>query len=115
MENNKKVYSLMGLAMRAGKLVSGEFMTERAIKEGIAQLIVVAEDASENTKKNFKDSGIYYKVPMVIFGKKAELGHALGKEIRASLAITEAGFAQSIQKLLSDSLTENKNDVTGGN
>ena len=48
-----KILSLVGLAMKAGKVVSGEFSTEKAVKEGKASLVIVAEDASDNTKKLF--------------------------------------------------------------
>ena len=50
-----KILSLVGLAMKAGKVVSGEFSTEKAVKEGKASLVIVAEDASGNTKKLFLD------------------------------------------------------------
>ena len=48
---NDKVISLLGLAERAGKIASGEFAAEKAVKTGKARLIIVAEDASDNTKK----------------------------------------------------------------
>ena len=48
-----KVLSLIGLAMKAGKCASGEYMTESETKSGKAYLVVVAADASENTKKKF--------------------------------------------------------------
>ena len=51
MENRKKVLNLLGLATRAGKTASGEFMTEKAIKSGKAYLVIVSEEASDNTKK----------------------------------------------------------------
>lgn len=47
-----KVLSLIGLAMKAGKCVSGETMTESETKSGKAKFVIVAGDASENTKKN---------------------------------------------------------------
>lgn len=100
---NKKIYSLLGLAQRAGKIASGEFMTEQSVKAGTAVLIIVAQDASANTKKNFNDMATYYEVPIEIVGNKEELGHAIGKEIRASLAVLDYGFAKSIQKQLKDS------------
>ena len=50
-----KIYSLLGLAMRGRNLVSGEFQTEDAVKKGSAMLVIVAEDASANTKKLFHD------------------------------------------------------------
>ncbi|MCI8567039.1 MAG: 50S ribosomal protein L7ae [Lachnospiraceae bacterium] len=95
-----KVYSALGLATRAGKTESGEFATEKAVKSGKASLAVVAEDASENTKKMFANMCAYYKVPYIIYGTKGELGHAIGKEYRASLAVTDAGFAKMIRQQL---------------
>ena len=44
----------------------------------------------------------FYEVPMFIYGTKEELGHAMGKEMRASLAITDPGFAKSLTKLLNE-------------
>ena len=48
-----KVLSLIGLATKAGKTASGEFLTEREVKSGKAALVIVAGDASKNTKKKF--------------------------------------------------------------
>lgn len=50
---NNKVLSLIGLATKAGKTVSGEFSTEKSVKTGNGFLALVADDASENTKRNF--------------------------------------------------------------
>ena len=98
----KRVLSMLGLAMKAGKAVSGEFQTETAVKDGTACLVIVATDASENTKKLFQDKATYRAVPVRVFGTKEELGHALGKEFRASVAITDRGFAETIQKKLEE-------------
>lgn len=98
MENNKKIWNLIGLAMKAGKVVSGEFSTEKAVKGGKAWMVLVAEEASDNTKKMFTNMCTYYKVPIYFFGKKEELGHAMGKESRASLAILDEGFAKAVVK-----------------
>ena len=59
MINEKKVLGTLGLAMKAGSVVSGEFMTEKSIRDGRAELVIVAEDASANTKKKFSDSCHY--------------------------------------------------------
>lgn len=47
------ILSMIGLAKRAGKVVSGEFSTEKAVKENKAKLVIVSEDASNNTKNFF--------------------------------------------------------------
>jgi ribosomal protein L7Ae-like RNA K-turn-binding protein len=96
--NNKRIYSLLGLAMKAGKVASGEFMTEKSVKSGAASMVIVAEEASANTKKNFSDMCAYYQVPLIFFGTKEELGAAIGKEFRASLAVNDDGFAKAIRQ-----------------
>lgn len=53
MTQNSKVLSMLGLAAKAGKVASGEFSTEKEVKSGNACLVIVAEDASDNTKKLF--------------------------------------------------------------
>ena len=96
--NHKKILSLLGLAMKAGKIKSGEFSTEKAVKDGRAQLVIVADDASDNTKKQFGSMCLYYEVPIYYFESKEDLGGAIGKEFRASLAVIDENFAKAIEK-----------------
>lgn len=100
---NDKALSMISLAAKAGKVVSGEFMTEQKVKDGSAFLVIVATDSSANTKKNFHDMCSFYKVNIMDYGLKETLGHAIGKEIRASVAITDKGFSDSIIKKVKDS------------
>ena len=95
-----KVLSLLGLAMRGRNLVSGEFQTENAVKDGSALLVIVAEDASANTKKLFHDKCSFYEVPILEYGTKVQLGWAIGKDIRSSLAVCDDGLAQAVLKAL---------------
>lgn len=104
--NQNKVLSLIGLATKAGRVSSGEFSAEKAVKEGKATLVIVATDASDNTKKKFHNMCTYYKVPFYIFSGKEELGHRMGKEVRASLAVCDKGFSHAIEKLLKQEITE---------
>jgi len=75
---------------------------KKAIKSGKAYLVIVSEEASDNTKKMFENSCAYYKVPVYQFGMKEELGHAMGKEMRASLAVLDSGFAKALREKLDD-------------
>lgn len=100
MVNKDKVLSMVGLATRAGKVTSGEFSTEKAVKSHRAHLVLVAEDASDNTKKMFTNMCAFYQVPIRIYGTKETLGRAMGKEYRASLALLDRGFAGSVLKLI---------------
>lgn len=98
-----KVLSLIGIAARGRNVVSGEFSTENAVKDGSACLVIVAEDASANTKKKFTDKCQFYEVPCFMYESKEHLGHAMGKEMRSSLAVTEPGLANTIKKHLEES------------
>ena len=93
-----KALSMISLATKAGKTASGEFSTEQSVKSFRAELVIVATDASENTKKKFQNMCEFYEVPIYFYGDKDTLGHAMGKEFRASLAVNDLGFAKGIMK-----------------
>lgn len=95
-----KILSLLSLATKAGRTKSGGFQTEQAVKTGTAFLVIVTEDASENTKKKFRNMCDYYQVPIAVYGGKEELGGSIGQEYRASLAVTDPGLAGAIRKQL---------------
>ena len=94
--SQNKALSMIGLATKAGKVASGEFCTEKEVKSGRAYLVIVADDASDNTKKKFQNMCDFYQVPIYFY--KDTLGHAMGKEFRASLVILDEGFAKGIRK-----------------
>lgn len=98
-----KILSLLGLAARGRNLVSGEFSTEKTIKEGKAALVIIGMDASDNTKKMFTNMCAYRKIPIRFYATKQELGKAIGKEARASVAVTDSGMAANIMKHLEES------------
>ena len=97
---NNKALSLIGLATKAGKTVSGEFMTEKSVKTGKGYLVIAAGDASENTKQKFRNMCEFYEVPLYFLSDKENLGRAMGKEFRASLAVQDDNFAKAIIRAL---------------
>jgi ribosomal protein L7Ae-like RNA K-turn-binding protein len=105
-----KVYSFLGLAMKAGKLVSGEDTCERMLKSGKVILLIVAVDASDNTKKNFTNMCSFRKVECRFYGEKNLLGRYIGKELRSVVAVLDRGFA----KRLAEIIAEEEMKVGGG-
>lgn len=93
-----KVYSLLGLAKRAGRLSSGESGCKDAVRFGKSRLIVIAADTGTNTRKSISDSCAYYGVPIYTVGTMTELGHAVGNRFNAVLSVNDEGFAKSIEK-----------------
>ena len=99
---NSKALSMIGLAAKAGRVSSGETAVENAIKAYNAYLVIVACDASDNTKKKFDDMCKFRDIQIVHFASKEELGKVLGKEYRASIAITDENFAKGIKEKIFD-------------
>lgn len=106
-----KALSMLGLAERAGRIRSGSFQTEEAIRSGKARLVILAEDAGENTAGALKNKCDYYDVPLRIFGESGQLGHAIGREKRVCIAITDEGFADTVLRLID---SENKERGSNG-
>lgn len=98
--DEKKVLNLLSLSQRSGRIVSGEFMTQKAVKSRQACLVILAADASENTKKKFYNMGAFYQVPVVELSDKDTLGHRIGRTERSSLALLDDGFAKAVKKEL---------------
>ena len=97
---------MLGIAAKSGNVASGEFSTEKAVKTGHAYLVIVSEEASANTNKMFTNMTEFYEVPMYVFGTKEELGRCIGKQFRASLAITDENLANAVEKNLQACKTE---------
>ena len=93
-----RVLSMLGLAAKAGKIASGEFSVEKAVKSNKVYLVVVAEDASDNTRKMFRDMCHFYHVPLLFYADKDQLGRSIGKKMRASIGVLDQGFADSIME-----------------
>ena len=105
--NEKRVYSLLGLCQKGGYTGSGEFQTEKHVKMGLSCLVIVANDSSDNTKKKFRNTSDYYKVPYYEFGNKEELGRSIGCEYRACVSVNNKGLADKIISLIEGRKTNN--------
>ena len=95
-QQKSKVISLLGMAMKAGKISSGEFKTLEAVKSGMSCLVIVARDASANTKKKFHDKCAFRNVACMEYADMETLGTCIGKEYRACLSVNDKGFSDAI-------------------
>lgn len=96
---NKDVYSLLGLCARARKLSSGSILIND-IRAKKVWFVMIAEDASDNTKKKITDKCQYYCIDYVICGNIDDLSQSVGKENRVALGIKDKGFANKIKSKL---------------
>ncbi|MBF8983049.1 ribosomal L7Ae/L30e/S12e/Gadd45 family protein [Lutibacter sp. B2] len=91
-----KINSFLGLAQRSGNLVTGEDTTERSIKKNDIRLAIIAENASDNTKKKFINMCKYRDMPYVVYGNKEDLSQAIGKHNRTVYGVKDKGLADHI-------------------
>lgn len=96
MEN--KIYGLIGLARRAGKVSFGTESSIETIEKKKAKLVIVAEDSSDRTKKNFKELSEKLNIPFRIAGTIEDLSKSIGQVNKAVLVIKEENFAKEILK-----------------
>lgn len=97
---DSRIYQMLSLCQKAGKLVTGEFAAKEAVLSKSAYLVIVATDASNNTKKLFNDKTSYRKIPCVEWGTKELIGDKVGKNPRAVIAIVDESFAKKIKELI---------------
>ena len=99
MNNREKLSHLIGLAQRAGKVISGEELVIKAIQTGKAQFIFLANDAGVNLTKKTTDKSHYYNVEVSTVFSTLELSAALGKP-RKVIDIGEGGFFKKMRSVM---------------
>ncbi len=99
MANKESILGFIGLARKAGKVASGTDSVIKALTNGSAKLLIVAEDVSSNTVSKILDN-VTYEIGMYRFATMDELGAAINSAPKGVIAITDEGFAAGIDKKL---------------
>lgn len=99
--SGNNVLSLLGLALRGGRLAVGEEPAALAAKAGQARLLLTSSDAAGNTLRraeHLAEEGhcLHLTLPF----SKAELGGALGRGSAAVAALTDTGLAAAVAERL---------------
>ena len=93
---DEPIYRMLGLCMKAGKLLSGNEQVSEGLKKRQAVLLIVTEDSSPRTKDEYIKAAERLHLPCRLFGEKERLGQALGKGVRTAALITDQGFVRAI-------------------
>ena len=105
----QKVLNLLGLATKAGLIVSGEDIVIESMRKKKAKIVFLASDSSFNTLDKFKSKCFYYKIELNTMFSADELSHSIGKT-RKIIAVIDDGFYKSIKKHLGGEENEGKRD-----
>lgn len=92
----KKVYSMIGFAQKAGKVSSGASAARTSLLRRKANLLIMSNDISDNSKESLVKSCEKKNVPWIIVGSKYELGTCVGKAYRVAVSINDPGMATAI-------------------
>ena len=93
-----KIASYLGLARRAGKLLSGYRTCAGSIGRGSIKLIILAEDTSQNTKDKFVSLCPRHGIPCRIYATTDILSEMTGLSGRGIYGITGVNFAEAMIK-----------------
>lgn len=94
--NEKAMYQFLGLARKAGCLLSGSEQVRDGLKHKKGTLLLIAEDASERTAEELRTMAERNRIAWRIFGEKEKLGQALGKGVRTAVLVTDSGFGKAV-------------------
>lgn len=95
------IFQILGLAYKARKLVSGPEVLD-VIRSKKAYLVIVASDASANTKKKIINKAKYYQIPYYEMLSVAQISHSIGKNNRVAIAIIDEGFSKLIMNKIKE-------------
>lgn len=98
-KNFKQLLFSIGLAKKAGKLISGTDAVCDEIRKNKIFLVVCSEDVSDNTKKKISDCASYYRTKLCFLDiSKEQLGKSIGKSFAACVGIAEKNLSELISR-----------------
>ncbi len=94
----KHALSMLGLAQKSGKIVSGTNLVTGELKRKAAarSLVIVADDASAETVRKIRSAADRSNAEIKEFQSREELGKATGKGLRSVLMVIDSGFAKVV-------------------
>ena len=92
-----EILRLLGLARRAGVVVSGMEAVRGAIRQGEARLVLMAEDAAGPQLDKVRRTLVNRPIPQACLGDRATLGAAVGRGPVSVVAVTGASLADQVQ------------------
>ena len=107
----ERLIRMLGLSARARMLSVGSDIACDSVRAGNARIVMVACDASQNTKKRAFNCAQYYETACyeIPIGQN-DLGQYVGKKGAVSvLSLNDANMAKGIRKLL-DEMSEADSD-----
>lgn len=94
-----KFFNFLGLAKRSGNLIEGYSKCDEQRNRRNFYLVILSKDASNSTRKKFKNHCIEKNIPLIEDFSKEELGNPIGREEIKVLAIVDKNMAEKLMAL----------------
>ena len=94
-----KIFGMIGLAVRAGKVKFGVYLAQTACDTGKAKLVIIPSDLGESNKRALKGKCLNTNIPLIEVGDKTTLSRAVGKKDVSAIAVCDENFKSAILKL----------------
>ena len=98
----KKINSYMGFAKKSGNLISGGNTCQVTAEKGRLKLLIIAEDASENSREKMIKLAGKTKTAYRIYGRTDDLSHGTGTSGRRVFGVTDRNFADTIMNAIDE-------------
>lgn len=98
--DQNRFYSFLGLIQKSGNIVSGYNSCLYNIKEKGCRLIIIAEDASDNTKDKFINICSAKNIPYAICGMKDRIGSSIGRSAKSVLGVKDENMSRVVLNML---------------
>jgi len=84
----KRLRAYLGLGQKAGAVVSGYALLQKAFTQARVLYMILAEDIATGRAEEYRSWCTQHNVPFVTLFTKEELGHIIGKPNRSALGLT---------------------------
>lgn len=96
---NDRFLKFLGLTRKSGNLIAGANLSETALKRGKLSLLILAQDASDGTKKSFLAMAKFHNVEVIEVATMDELGYAIGKGQISVIGVTDRRMSEKLKEL----------------
>lgn len=98
--NESRIYSFLSISKKAGKLTAGYNNCENDIKNARCKLVIIAEDASLNTRNKFTAICSQRNITFVVFGRKEKLGSCIGRDDVSVMGIKDESMSRVVLNMM---------------
>ena len=101
-----KFFNFLGLAKRAGNVIEGYSKCDEERNRKAIFLFIISNDASNSTKKKFKNHCLTKNIVFIEDFSKEELGFSIGREEVKIVAVTDKNMANKLYALYEEQNTK---------